>query len=184
MALTAKEIAEKFAGQQVKCYIIDSTPVFDLKTNAPSTQFSGRILGWKKAGSIDTKEYVLVETLDAQTKFSVKDFKKDCVWTFAGKNMSGYCKRLLPKEIELPVGGVSISGGAGSTKVIPPFPHKCRDCGSAAFIGLWEIDCSNKDCRHKFATKSGFDLFIPKNLREPVVEKKVVKLATPKKKSK
>jgi hypothetical protein len=38
-----------------------------------------------------------------------------------------------------------------TTKKFKPddmFPHRCPDCGQAAYIGANKIECSNPSCRH------------------------------------
>lgn len=51
-------------------------------------------------------------------------------------------------------------------KEISAYPQKCPSCNSPAYIGMLKVDCSNQDCKQKFSTQDGTDLFIPLEMRD------------------
>jgi hypothetical protein len=152
--MTAKEIAEKYAGKIVKCSITKSAPI-DSDGVATKT-FEGRIVGWKKGINGDP-EFVAVEVQPpGKTNFLIAHFMSGYIWTTT-TDKGLYAKKLLPEEIVLD--GVSIT----TSKHIGDWPHSCPECGKPAQIFMLRIDCSNSSCRHKFRTADSADLFIPKN---------------------
>ncbi len=165
--MTAKEIAQKYAGQVVKCSLNKSPPIDDGAGHYIKT-FDARIIGWKNAIGSDP-EFVAVEVLPpGKTKYLIAHFIKGYHFTTA-VNKGGYAKKLLANEIILP------SIGNSSPKYISQWPHKCRDCGSPAQILLNAIDCSNEKCHHKYKTSSGSDLFVPKNMKPELSKSKTGK---------
>lgn len=166
--LTAKEIAERFAGQTVQCKITKSMPA------AGSFQFDAKVLGWS-FDKITKASYVCVEVLPpAQSALTLKHYIGGYTWTvpFASIDLKAYGKRLYPEEIIIPVvADAGVMKAPPTKKDIPEWPDKCRDCGSPAFILSTRIDCSNAACKHKFKTHSAADLFLPKEMRPPAWEK-------------
>jgi hypothetical protein len=178
--MDAKDIAERYAGRIVKCKVKPDakSPVFDAAGNAV-TEFEARILGWKKAqsswGNFNhlSPTYVCVEVLSphsTQTKLS--KFNQGYNYTH-DKNPDGYGKKILPNEILLPADPGTVYTPR-TTRTIPEWPHKCRDCGSPAQILGMNIDCSNPSCKNKYRTHSGLDLFLPKDIRERLAKPKQI----------
>lgn len=162
--LTAKEIAERYAGQVVKCVVSKSTPIMDSKTRSPIKQFDGRIIGWKDATADDKNEYVLVEIKPpGTTHYLISHFRQGCHWTYTPIPYSSHGKRLLPEEVVI---------SSGDKKTIEAYPNKCPECGSPALFLYTKIDCSNQQCKHKYKTTSGFDLFLPQNLQASITKPK------------
>lgn len=157
--LSPKTFAEKYSGGIFNCKVNKSTPVFDNKPGIKVSSFDGRIVGWKKSSPRDLHEYIIVEVLPPhKTNYLLSDFG-GCIFTHKDYNKKGYGKRLYVEEVEIPSNDTT-------KKVIPEWPNKCKDCGSPAYVGSSMIDCSNKDCKNKFSTRSGLDLFLPKEMRE------------------
>lgn len=167
--LTCREIAERYAGQTLKCKVTTSLPVTDINGHILD-YFDACIIGWKE-GTIISPSYVCVEVLSpGTTKTQLWLFNTGYHYTFK-RNNNGFGKKLLPKEIIIPDHPNVTAIIAESTKVIPEWPDKCRDCGSPAVIMSTRIDCSNLLCKNKFRTHSGLDLFLPKEMRPPGWEK-------------
>lgn len=160
--MTALEIAKKFANKIVRINLTKSSSVYD-HNNKPATSFEGRIVGYKRATGSDP-EFVAVEVLKPhKTKFALKDFRAGYYWTVLNRNLSGYAKKVYPDEIVIP----SITPTSTyQPKDVPKWPHKCRDCGSPALVLMNSIDCSNDNCKNKYRTNSGLDLFLPKEMRQ------------------
>lgn len=154
--LSAKEIAEKYSGQTIKCKPISTVKVCDA-AGVVLESFDAIIIGWKRKMQGAEAEYVCVEVLPpAVTPFLLSTFNFGYTYT-ANCNKSGFGKKVLPEEIIL----------TGVKKHIPEWPHQCRDCGSPALILGNSIDCSNSACKNKYKTHFGLDLFLPVAQRNP-----------------
>lgn len=166
--LSSKEIAQRFAGQSVKCKVSKSVPVTDTNGNSLDS-FDAKIVGWKSA-TLKEPSYVCVEVLPpATTPVPLSKFNLGYHYT-ADRNDNGYGKKLFPEEIILPASVEKIADVAPTQKakrVIPEWPDKCRDCGNPAVIMSTCIDCSNPSCKNKYKTHSGLDLFLPVEMRPP-----------------
>jgi len=171
--ISAKEIAERYAGRIVKCKLSNLSDPKSPVTDAAGNQlvsYEARIVGWKKSqGGLLSFSYVCVELVGgAVSKTPLSKFNLGYTYTY-DKNPNGFGKKLLPEEIELPP-----DAGKDYTpkpKIIPEWPHTCRDCGSPAQILGLNIDCSNATCKHKYRTHSGLDLFLPREIREALAAK-------------
>lgn len=185
MSLSAKEIAERYAGRIVKCKVkFDiKSPVLDVDGKSV-VDFEARIIGWKKPSPTyfgAGPAYVCVEVLSPHsTQTKLNKFNQGYTYT-SDKNPDGYGKKILPEEILLPADPGTVYVPRKS-KTIPEWPHQCRDCGSPAQILGLNIDCSNPSCKNKYRTHSGLDLFLPKEIRERLAKPMETKVLTPVKK--
>jgi len=162
MILTAKEIAERYAGRTVRCKVTKSSSVLDDAGNKLD-HFDAKVIGWKSASANDPA-YVCVEVLPpGVTGTKLDKFNLGYHYTSV-RNSNGWGKKLLPEEIIPPADAKVMSA---PKKDIPEWPDKCRDCKSPAFVLSTRIDCSNPQCKHKFKTHSAQDLFLPLEMRPP-----------------
>lgn len=172
--MSAKDVAQKHSGTIVQCNLTKSNPAMDAN-GQPVSSFKGRIIGYRRPTLKDTNEYVIVEVMPPNTtNFTVASFSKNSILTWKAPDAS-FAKKLLESELIIPFQPSVVR----NSKQIPDWPHKCKDCGSAAFIASFMIDCSNVSCKNKFKSKSAQDLFIPKELRpveKPIQKAKPTKL--------
>ncbi len=163
--LSSKEIAQRFAGKVLKCKVVKSSVVFDDQNNALDT-FDAKIVGWKSATKTEPS-FVCVEVLPpGKTKLTLANFNDGYHYTVDQRNDKGFGKKLLPEEILLPEEPVE-EKKQKQPRIIPEWPDKCKDCGQPAVIMSTSIDCSNPNCKNKYKTHSGVDLFLPVELRPP-----------------
>lgn len=169
--LSAKDIANRYAGQIVKCKVTTSPAVTDAAGNVLDT-FDAKIVGWKLPIIGKEPSYVCVEVLSPGiTKTILLNFLDNYRYT-VNRNKKGFGKKLLPEEIILPIELELVhKEKKDETKAIPEWPDKCRDCSQPAVIMATQIDCSNPLCKNKFRTHSGLDLFLPVAFRPPGWEK-------------
>ena len=168
--MTAKDIAEKYAGQVLKCKVIKSALIDGIPAGQ---EYEAKILGWKSASAADPHEYVAVEVLPpGKTHFKIGDLIAGYHWTHKPIDKGKYGKRIYPEEVILPA-ETTPTPTESKPKVIPDWPHKCRDCGSPALEFTTRIDCSNDKCKNHFKTSSGMDLFLPKNIQDALKQPKV-----------
>jgi len=175
MILSAQEIAERYAGRIVQCKVTQrsdaKSPVLDANGNKVDN-YEARIVGWKKGDSFHSS-YVCIEVQPPnKTSTSIQKFNQGYIYT-NDRSANGYGKKILPEEINLPADPGKINAAPYKSKNIPEWPHKCRDCGSPAQILGMNIDCSNAVCKNKYRTRSGLDLFLPKEMQAKLNAPKV-----------